>query len=580
MSAAQPNRIPASWLTFGLTLAIGLGTTGAATWVVGSREVVNHRLQFQRRTDNLATALQRHLNRYTEVLLAMGDYYRVSNFEVDPQSFAQFVERALATYPGIQALEWAPFVLHAEREAFELRMQALGIPEFRITERTEQGKLVPAASRAYYVPVTYVQPLVSNEVAVGFDLASDQTRKLAIETARKTQSLVATARIRLVQEPGEQFGFLVFLPLIQRNKAPDYLLGVFRISDVVEEAFKDLNSDIDFDLYDHTVPASEHFLGFYDSSTQTVHVNPDQSTSSFWNLDYLCPRGCTQTLQVAGREWLLQFLPARDPLVLPLAALATGFMGILLTGMTTEYLRRSQGELLRTRELSDLKQRLFAMASHELRTPLSTILISAQSLQSLESGGDPPLTMEQVAKIHGRICSSAKHMTQLLNDLLTLNRAEAGRLDFTPELVNLTQLCQQWIEEVQGSLESSRQVELSVEGDCHLAFLDPRLVQAIVINLLSNALKYSPHHQPVHIRVRCGSIFQIEVRDRGIGIPIPDQAHLFDTFYRGSNVGERVGTGLGLTVAQTCARLHGGQITFVSEVGLGSTFTLLLPRVE
>ncbi|MFQ3614515.1 MAG: CHASE domain-containing protein [Cyanobacteriota bacterium] len=576
MSAAQPNRIPASWLTLGLTLAIGLGATGAATWVVGSREVANHRLQFQRRTDNLTTALQRNLNRYTEVLLAMGDHYRVANFEVDPQSFAQFVERALATYPGIQALEWAPFVLHAEREAFEQRMQDLGIPDFRITERTEQG-WVPAAARDYYVPVTYVQPLAGNEVAVGFDLASDQTRKLAIETARETQSLIATARIRLVQEPGEQFGFLVFLPLIRPDKAPDYLLGVFRVSDVVEEALNELDSDINFDLYDHTVAESEHFLGFYDSSTQTVRVNPDQPTSSFWNLDYLCPRGCTQTLQVAGREWLLQFLPTRDPLVLPLAALATGFMGILLTGMTTEYLRRSQGELLRTRELSDLKQRLFAMTSHELRTPLSTILISAQSL---ESDGDPPLTAEQVAKIHGRIRSSAKHMTQLLNDLLTLNRAEAGKLDFTPELVNLTQLCQQWIEEVQGSLESSRQVELSVEGDCHLAFLDPKLVQAIVINLLSNALKYSPHPQPVHISLRCGSVFQIEVRDRGIGIPAQDQAHLFDTFYRGSNVGERVGTGLGLTVAQTCARLHGGQITFVSEVGLGTTFTLLLPRVE
>jgi signal transduction histidine kinase len=577
MAAAQPNRIPASWFSFGLTLAIGFGVTSAATVVVGSREVANHRLQFQRRTDNLTTALQRNLNRYTEVLLALGDYYRVSNFEVDPPSFAQFVERALATYPGIQALEWAPYVLGTEREGFEEQMRTLGIRDFRMTERTAQGKLVPAAARDYYVPVTYVQPLAGNEVAVGFDLASDQTRKLAIETARETQSLRATARIRLVQEPGEQFGFLVFLPLMRPDKAPDYLLGVFRVSDVVEEALNEFDSDIDFDLYDRTAPASEQFLGFYNSSTRTVGVDPNRPAATFWNLGYLCPHECTQTLQVAGREWLLSFLPARDPLVLPLAALATGLMGIILTGMATEYLRRAQGELLRTRELSNLKQRLFAMTSHELRTPLSTILISAQSL---ESSGDPPLTAEQVAKMHGRIRSSAKHMTQLLNDLLTLNRAEAGKLDFTPELVNLTQLCQQWIEEVQGSLESPRLVELSVEGDCHLAFLDPKLVQAIGINLLSNALKYSPLHQPVHVSLRCGPVFQIEVRDRGIGIPLQDQAHLFDTFYRGSNVGEVVGTGLGLAVAQTCARLHGGEIRFVSEVGLGTTFTLILPRVE
>ncbi|NJO86192.1 MAG: hypothetical protein HC818_06280 [Synechococcaceae cyanobacterium RM1_1_27] len=131
------------WLP--LTLMVGFGITSAATWLVASREVANHRLQFQQRIDNLATALQRNLNRYTEVLLAMGDFYQVAELRVSPEEFARFVARALDTYPGIQALEWAPFVPDATRDLFEREMQTLGISGFRITVAFFDGQLSRAA---------------------------------------------------------------------------------------------------------------------------------------------------------------------------------------------------------------------------------------------------------------------------------------------------------------------------------------------------------------------------------------------------------------------------------------------------
>ncbi|NJL97883.1 MAG: histidine kinase [Synechococcaceae cyanobacterium SM2_3_2] len=565
------------WLP--LTLMVGFGITSAATWLVASREVANHRLQFQQRIDNLATALQRNLNRYTEVLLAMGDFYQVAELRVSPEEFARFVARALDTYPGIQALEWAPFVPDATRDLFEREMQTLGISGFRITERSFDGQLSRAARRPYYVPVTYVQPLAGNEVAVGFDLASDLTRRQALETARQTRQIVASARIRLVQEPADQFGFLVFLPLYGSQLNGDlfqgYLLGVFRVSDVVQEALTDLSVDIDFDLYDQTASAAQQYLGHYDADTKRVQVDRERQDPVSWHQSYLCPQSCTQTLEVAGREWRVQFQTPADRWIMPVAAIATLMMGAALTLMIFEYLRRAQTELVQARQLSDLKQKIFAMASHELRTPLSTILISAQSLESNR------LSPDQLSKIYGRIRSSAKLMTQLLNDLLTLNRAEAGKLAFSPELVNLTVLCNQWIEAVQSSLEDPHDIDICLDQACQKVFVDPKLIQSIVVNLVSNALKYSPQKGSILFSLTCDQThIWIKIRDQGIGIPESDQAHLFNTFYRGSNVGDIPGTGLGLAVVQTCAFLHQGTIAFESSLGSGTTFIVTIPRVD
>ncbi|NJO86193.1 MAG: hypothetical protein HC818_06285 [Synechococcaceae cyanobacterium RM1_1_27] len=220
--------------------------------------------------------------------------------------------------------------------------------------------------------MTYVQPLAGNEVAVGFDLASDLTRRQALETARQTRQIVASARIRLVQEPADQFGFLV-LPLYGSQLNGDlfqgYLLGVFRVSDVVQEALTDLSVDIDFDLYDQTASAAQQYLGHYDADTKRVQVDRERQDPVSWHQSYLCPQSCTQTLEVAGREWRVQFQTPADRWIMPVAAIATLMMGAALTLMIFEYLRRAQTELVQARQLSDLKQKIFAMASHELRTP-------------------------------------------------------------------------------------------------------------------------------------------------------------------------------------------------------------------
>ena len=574
-----------------LTLLLGAGLSILATLAVARWERANYRLQFQRQTDGLATALQRSINRYTDLLLALGDFYTVSEQTVSRTEFNRFVQRALKTYPGIQALEWAPIISEPNRATFEARIQAEGYPTFQITERASRGGLIRAASRPYYIPVTYLQPSAGNELAFGYDLTSDPTRLTALETARDTGQIAASGRIRLVQENKNQFGFLVFLPLYNTSTVPaskalrqeqiqGYLLGVFRVSDVVEESLETLNYNIDFTLSDQSAAESERFLGRYDAVTQVVTTEMatgEEQTGEILGgkLQCLTTTDCSHKLTVGGRQWTITFTPATNyPASTPWSALSTLIIGLLITTIVARYLSQAQAELARTRELSQVKIRLFSMASHELRTPLSTILLSAQALEAVPQDNN-------YDRIYSRIRAAAKRMNQLLNDLLTLSRAESGKLQFLPETLNLQHYCQQLIEEVQFSFETPPLIEFTVSDDCQKAYVDPQLLRAILTNLLSNAVKYSARDPKVKLSLTCQSpTITFEIQDQGIGILDADKDRLYETFYRGANVGNITGTGLGLSVVNACLQLHQGTLTFESQVGQGTTFRVTLPCIE
>ena len=577
----MPIRRPT--LPIALTLLLGSSLSIAATLAVARWEQANYRLQFQRQTDSLATALQRSINRYTDVLLSLGDFYTVSEQTVSRVEFNQFVQRALRTYPGIQALEWAPVISEQQRKAFETTVQSEGYPRFQITERESRGGLVRAPSRSYYIPVTYLQPTTGNELALGYDLTSDLTRRTALETARDTGQIAASGRIRLVQENKNQFGFLVFLPLygtatappsqaMRRDQLQGYLLGVFRVSDVVEESLETLNYNIDFILSDQSAAAPGQFLGRYDAETQTVTTEINQESG-----EMRCPTadGCTHSLTTGGRAWAITFTPAANyPASTPWGALSTLMIGLLLTTLVARYLSQAQAEIERTRELSQAKIRFFSMASHELRTPLSTILLSAQTLEA--TFVDSPHH-----RISSRIRAAAKRMNQLLNDLLTLSRAESGKLSFAPEILDLPQYCQQLIEEVRFSFEISPMIDFKASGDCQKVYVDPQLLRAMLTNLLSNAVKYSGSQPRVILSVTCRPHdITFQVQDQGIGIPEADRARLYEAFYRGTNVGNIAGTGLGLSVVNACLQLHQGMLICDSQVNQGTTFKITLPRIE
>lgn len=258
---------------------------------------------------------------------------------------------------------------------------------------------------------------------------------------------------------------------------------------------------------------------------------------------------------------------------------------IVLCILAHDITERKQAEadirhtLEKEKELGELKSRFVSMTSHEFRTPLATILSSSELLEHYGHKWS-----EEKKLVHlQRIQVAVKHMTGLLNDVLLIGKAEAGRLEFEPTPLDLVQFCRDLVEEIQLGANHLKNgcpslLAFSTQGLCP-ACMDEKLLRHILSNLLSNAIKYSPQGGTVYLDLvynQTEAVFHVQ--DEGIGIPPADQAQLFNSFHRASNVGTISGTGLGLAIVKKSVELHGGQITVRSEVGVGTTFTVTLPR--
>ena len=228
--------------------------------------------------------------------------------------------------------------------------------------------------------------------------------------------------------------------------------------------------------------------------------------------------------------------------------------------------------LQRQRELNELRSRFVSMTSHEFRTPLASILSSAELLKDY---GDRLPAAERL-QMFQTIEESVQRMTAMLERVLHIGRAEARMLEFKPQQLDLAALCRLLAEDVL-TLHPEARARLVVEiaHEPMVGSYDEKLLRHIVVNLLTNAIKYSPEGGAVVLRL--GSAAQravIEVSDWGIGIPPAELTHLFESFHRASNVGSIRGTGLGLAIVKNSVDLHGGRIQVRSEPGSGTTFTV------
>lgn len=230
--------------------------------------------------------------------------------------------------------------------------------------------------------------------------------------------------------------------------------------------------------------------------------------------------------------------------------------------------------LERERELSEARFNFVSMMSHEFRNPLGTIITSGELLKNYSHKTTP----EQKERCLTRIEDAAQEMMQLLDDILNLSRAEVGQLEFNPQPLYLEEFCQNIVEGIQLSTSPEDSLNLVISGDCTQACMDEKLLGHILNNLLSNAIKYSPEGGKVHLEIACEkeqAVFLIQ--DWGIGIPEHEQEQLFESFYRGQNVGKIPGTGLGLCIVKKFVDLHNGKISLKSQVGVGTTFKITLP---
>jgi len=224
--------------------------------------------------------------------------------------------------------------------------------------------------------------------------------------------------------------------------------------------------------------------------------------------------------------------------------------------------------------LAELKASFVTQASHEFRTPLAVILACSDVLQRYGARLAPDQQQKRLAKIRG----SVRHMTELLEDVLALGRAESGKLDCVRQAVDVEALCNDVVADVQATVPETHRLLLDCTGCDGDVMLDAKLVRQILRNLLTNAVKYSPEGGAVWLDVtRRSAAVTFRVTDRGIGIPPGDRAALFEPFYRGANVGKIPGSGLGLAITKNAVALHGGTIVVDDAPGGGTTFSVTLP---
>jgi PAS domain S-box-containing protein len=240
-----------------------------------------------------------------------------------------------------------------------------------------------------------------------------------------------------------------------------------------------------------------------------------------------------------------------------------------------EDLKKAEQEILKSlekeKELGELKSRFVSMASHEFRTPLTTILSSANLIQKYETADQQDSREKHV----GRIKNSVRNLTSILNDFLSLEKLESGIQNVDRSDVNLDKLVHELIDDM--TLKNNQRI--TFDSSKINLYTDRHILMNVLINLLSNASKYSKEGDEIMISAETtNNQIAISIKDSGIGIPKSEQKNMFERFFRAGNVTNIQGTGLGLNIVQKYVGLLNGEISFVSEEGKGSTFHVMLPK--
>lgn len=227
------------------------------------------------------------------------------------------------------------------------------------------------------------------------------------------------------------------------------------------------------------------------------------------------------------------------------------------------------------KELNDMKSRFVTMASHEFRTPLSTILSSISLVSKYEHGDNA----EKVDKHVQRIKSAVTNMTLILNDFLSAEKLEEGKVLVRAEEADLPELTGAVIGEVQGLLKAGQKIDYQHNGQHISCCFDKQIIRNILLNLVSNAIKFSPENKTITIRTGItGTALTIAVSDQGIGIPDDEKEHLFERFFRSRNATNIQGTGLGLNIVSKYLEVMKGKIDFESTLNKGTTFSVTIPH--
>ena len=530
----------------------------------------------------------RETQRHYAKLASLSQFYTARKV-ISREEFKTYVETFAPGLTQLHAMQWIPRVPRAERSVYEVGAREDGLKDFQITERNQQGKLVAAGEREEYYPVYYSEPYEGNEAALGYDMASGETTRHALERARDSGQFVTTMKTLLaLQGQTTSPGLISYYPVYRQGASVDtiaqrrqHLDGFFALVHVYGNFARqlfDLLEPLEIDHYFFArLDRGDWFVAFYPSLNMKGHAKT-------LNAPDLLRDGLHQEMnfKLGEVEFVLIAKPTSDFFaarrsISPWFFLGAGlafFMSILVyiavqinrLALTRRY---AAAQSIANDKLTEANQELEAFVytvSHDLRTPLTVIQGYADLLQELYSDrlhGEP---LDFVETIMGQV----DRMSTLITDLLYL--AKIGRLDRPADPVDIQALLAQLQQDINCSFFTMGN-ELQI-GDLPKLRVPETLLMQIFDNLIGNALRYAGKDGgPIEVGgEKDGEHVRLYVRDHGFGIPKEERGRIFDVFFRGTTGKSVAGTGVGLATVKKIARLYGGNAWVEETPGGGATF--------
>ena len=531
---------------------------------------------FELYTQQTTEKLQKRIVDYTQILRGCQSLFYSSD-SVTSREWRLYSENLQLTahYPGIQGIAFAKYIRQHQRTELESLIRR-DFPYFKIQSPPTSVDLTP---------IIFIEPKDERNLrAFGFDMFSEQNRREAMIRALKTGEAAMTHKIKLLQETsvGVQPGFILYLA-VYRNPASiksvedrkANLLGFvyipFRAHDLMNAVFKE-DDNVEITVYDQDKLIKDNLL-----FRSTPKYNEKTNKLGEYELSK------NTILQLAGNKWLIHFstdqmfgspIERSQPQVVLVFGMA---ISILLYLLTINYINKRQvalEELDLAREIEQKKDEFIGIASHELKTPLTSIKAYLQMLGRSNLG-------EREKHFVSKATTQTIKLNSLIADLLDVSKIQAGSLKLNVSDFELSDLVNESIESVMHMYQShiitkpSSLPQITMTGD------KIRLEQAL-INLLVNAIKYSPGKETVSLNLSVeAEKIVISVQDFGIGISNGNQSRIFEKFYRAEELSPVFsGLGMGLFISYEIVRRHNGIITVKSELGKGSTFSIVLPYLS
>lgn len=584
----------------------------AFTLVAFSSSYSNYKASIQATFDQAgavrAQAIQRSLRDKELILESTSQLFQENRANLSGAGLRSFVAPFESEMEGVQALQLVVPVTAAAREKFESARRREGIPGFELRERSAGGRMVRAAERDIYYTVLPLPPIQVGEASIGYDLYSDPVRRDAITAAVQSGELRVSAWVRLIQEEAEDsFGFLMFVPIFPeadtgrsasaRNaESPGGLLGlvtgIFRINDIVRDSVSILAGEpIVLTLREDAADEAGHRL----SLTVTPASKPDLFRG-------FTPEDFESRIGIGGKSWIFEASPAagymkgRQPGVSWIILL----VGLMLAVLLPLYLLRSSQQSMRLQQaqqekyaleiqlIKSQKMEAIGQFANGIAHDFNNILGSLMGFSNLVRTRFRNLYADETIDRHmDRIDQNVMRGRDLVQKLQTFSRS----VPTEPRAVNLPDVVANTLTLIKPLVPATLSISLHSDSDIPVLTLDPVHIDQLVSNLCINAkdsitdtgrLDISLHNMEIN-ELRCascrqpvhGSYVVLSVRDSGHGIPPELLESIFDPLFTTKT--EDKGTGMGLAIIHNIMHLYDGHILVTSELGRGTTFSLLFP---